>query len=138
VTPAIRVPELVGYHTEFEGPALYNLSFVLAMNEDVYAGLPEDLRAIVDEQSGLAFSIFAGGTQADADIPARQVAVDMGNEITTITETGPWRDAVQPIYDSWIADMEAQGRDGQALIDRARELMAEYDPSMDSYAPVTN
>jgi TRAP-type C4-dicarboxylate transport system substrate-binding protein len=138
VTPSIKVPELVEYHTEFEGPGLYTLGFVLAMNEDAYEGLPDDLKAVVDAQSGEAFSIFAGGTQADADGPARQVAVDMGNEITTITETGPWRDAVQPIYDSWIADMEAQGRDGQALIDRARELMAEYDPSMDSYAPVTN
>jgi hypothetical protein len=33
---------------------------------------------------------------------------------------------VNPIYDTWIADMNAQGKDGQALIDEARALMAEY------------
>ncbi|KIT14987.1 TRAP transporter substrate-binding protein [Jannaschia aquimarina] len=138
VTPAIRVPELVEFHTEFEGPALYNLTFVLAMNEGTYDGLPDDLKQIIDEQSGQAFSIFAGGTQADADGPARQVAVDNGNEIVTISseQAEAWREAAQPIYDEWIAEMEGKGIDGQALIDRARALMEEYDSSLDTYAPL--
>jgi len=33
---------------------------------------------------------------------------------------------VQPIYATWIADMQTKGIDGQALIDEARALMAEY------------
>ena len=138
VTTSLKVPELVGYHTEFEGPALYVLTFVLAMNKDTYESLPDDLKAVIDEQSGQALSIFAGGTQADADGPARQIAVDAGNEIITISEADAqeWRDLVEPIYQTWIADMEAQGKDGQALIDRARALMEEYDPSMDTYAPL--
>ncbi len=41
-------------------------------------------------------------------------------------ETRVWRDASQPIYDSWIADMDSKGIDGQALIDEARELMDAY------------
>ena len=136
VTPAIRVSELVGYHTEFEGPALYTLTFVLAMNEGVYEGLPDDLKQIVDEQSGTAFSIFAGGVMQDEDAPARQIAVDAGNEIITVSEEDAqeWAEIVQPIYDGWLAEMEAAGRDGQALIDRARALMDEYDPSMDTYS----
>jgi TRAP-type C4-dicarboxylate transport system substrate-binding protein len=128
VTTALKVSELVENHTEFEGPALYNLTFVLAMNKDKYEALPDDLKAVVDANSGLEFSIFAGGTQSDADGPARQVAVDNGNNIITIpeSETQVWHDLVQPIYDTWIADMEKRGIDGQALIDEARALMAEY------------
>ena len=127
VTSSLRVAELVSNHTEFEGPALYNLTFVLAMNSDAYNALPDDLRAIVDANSGLDFSIFAGGTQADADGPARQIAVDLGNNIITIdaaTAEAEWLPVVEPIYASWVADMAASGRDGQALIDRARELMS--------------
>ncbi len=129
VTFALKVPELVKNHTEFEGPALYNLTFVLAMNNDVYNGLPDDLKAVIDQNSGLDFSVFAGGTQSDADGPARQVAVDLGNNIITIAEsdTGEWRDLVAPIYDTWIEDMKGKGIDGQALIDEARALMAEYE-----------
>ncbi len=135
VTPALKVPELVGNHTEFDGPALYNLTFVLAMNKDVYDGLPEDLQQIIDDNSGLAFSIFAGGTQADADGPARQIAVDRGNNIITVSEedAAEWDALVHPIYESWVADMDGKGIDGQALIDQARALMSEYDPSMDTY-----
>ena len=136
VTGALKVPELVEFHTEFEGPALYTLTFVMAMNKDVYAGLPDDLRAVIDDNSGLAFSIFAGGTQAAADAPAREVAVEAGNEIFTVSEAEAvaWREAVQPVYDEWIAGIDAAGRDGQALIDRARALMAEYDPALDTYS----
>ena len=43
-----------------------------------------------------------------------------------MTDTGPWRGLVEPIYADWIADMKGKGIDGQALIDEARALMAEY------------
>ncbi len=128
VTPSIKVPELVKNHTEFEGPALYTLGFVLAMNKDRYESLPDDLKAVIDQNSGLDFSVFAGGTQADADGPARQVAVDMGNNIITVSEAdaAQWDELVQPIYETWVADMQTKGIDGQALIDEARALMEEY------------
>jgi len=131
VTTSLKVPELVHNHTEFEGPALYTLTFVLAMNNDVYNGLPDDLKAVIDQNSGLEFSVFAGGTQADADAPARQLAVDLGNNIITISEADAqeWRDVVAPIYDTWVADMATKGIDGQALIDEAKALMAEYQAS---------
>ncbi|SMY06928.1 TRAP transporter substrate-binding protein [Flavimaricola marinus] len=130
VTTSLRVAELVENHTEFEGPALYNLTFVLAMNNDAYNNLPADLQQVIDDNSGLEFSIFAGGTQADADGPAREVAVELGNNIITIdaaTAESDWLPLVQPIYDSWIADMAELGVDGQARIDQARALMAEYE-----------
>lgn len=131
VTPALKVSELVSNHTEFEGPAIYNLTFVLAMNKDKYDSLPDDLRAVIDANSGLEFSIFAGGTQADADGPARQIAVDLGNNIITVTEeqAQEWDAMARPVYDAWIADVETKGIDGQALIDQARALMSEYKPS---------
>jgi TRAP-type C4-dicarboxylate transport system substrate-binding protein len=128
VTPAVKIPELVTNHTEFEGEALYTLTFVMAMNKDRYESLPDDLKAVIDANSGLEFSIFAGGVMQDEDAPARQVAVDRGNTIITIpaSETEVWRAQVEPIYESWIADMTERGIDGQALIDEARQLMSDY------------
>ena len=128
VTAALKVPELVKNHTEFSGAALYTLTFVLAMNKDVYEGLPDDLKKVIDKNSGLEFSVFAGGTQADSDGPARQKAVDAGNNIITLDEaqTAEWRKLSQPIYDEWVADMKTKGLDGQALIDEARMLIEKY------------
>lgn len=129
VTTSLRVPELVSNHTEIEGPGLYTLTFSFAMNQDTYDSLPADLQEVVDRNSGLEFSIFAGGTQADADGPARQIAVDRGNNIITVSEEAAqeWRDVVTPLYERWVADMQGRGIDGQGLIDQARELMAEYE-----------
>jgi len=124
VTAALKIPELVENHTEFEGPALYNLGFVLAMNEDVFNGMPADLQAVVEANSGLEFSIFAGGTQSDADGPARENAVELGNNIITVTDTTEWEALVNPLYDTWIAEMATKDIDGQALIDQAKGLMS--------------
>jgi TRAP-type C4-dicarboxylate transport system substrate-binding protein len=128
VTAALKVPELVENHTEFTGNALYVLTFVLAMNKQKYESLPDDLKKVIDDNSGLEFSVFAGGTQADADGPARQAALDRGNNIITLDaeQTAVWREASQPIYDEWVADMNAKGIDGQALIDEARMLIDKY------------
>ncbi|PVH27824.1 TRAP transporter substrate-binding protein [Pararhodobacter oceanensis] len=129
VTGSLRVQELVENHTEMEGTGLYTLTFSFAMNQDVYDGLPADLQEVIDNNSGLEFSIFAGGTQADADAPARAAAVERGNTIVTVSneDAEQWAEVVQPIYASWVADMDSRGLDGQALIDQARDLMADYE-----------
>jgi hypothetical protein len=58
------------------------------------------------------------------------LAVDAGNNIITVSGDGlqEWKDASQPVYDEWLADMESKGIDGQALIDEARALMDAYKP----------
>ncbi|MEM6940690.1 MAG: TRAP transporter substrate-binding protein [Pseudomonadota bacterium] len=129
VTPALKIPELVGHHTEFEGNALYSLTFVLAMNKDRYEGLPDDLKQVMDENSGLEFSIFAGGVMEDNDAPARDIALQAGNSIVTVSgdDLTAWQEIAAPIYDEWIAEMKDRGIDGQALIDEAKALMDAYD-----------
>ncbi len=129
VVPSIKVHELVSSHTEFEGPALYTMTFVLAMNKEKYESMPEDLRAILDANSGLELSVWMGGIQQSYDAPGREAALELGNEIVTVSQdaAAEWSDLVNPIYASWVADMESKGIDGQARIDEARALMAEYE-----------
>jgi TRAP-type C4-dicarboxylate transport system substrate-binding protein len=128
VTTALKIPELVGNHTEFPGNALYVLTFVLAMNKDRYDSLPEDLRKVIDDNSGVEFSVFAGGVMEDYDAPARKLAADRGNNIVTLTEeeAAAWQTVAAPIYNEWVAEMSEKGIDGQALIDEARMLIDKY------------
>ena len=130
VTAALKVPELVENHTEFTGKALYTLTFVLAMNKEKFESMPADLQKIMDDNSGLEFSVFAGGTQADSDGPSREMALDLGNNVITLNaeQTAEWRELSQPIYDNWLADMAEKGKDGQALIDEATMLIEKYTP----------
>jgi TRAP-type C4-dicarboxylate transport system substrate-binding protein len=127
VTAALRVSELVGNHTTFGDASLYTTSFIFAMNQDAYDGLPEDLRAIIDEASGAEFSAFAGRVMQEYDEPARIIAEDRGNTIIELSEeqVAEWREAAAPTVDAWIAEMDAAGMDGTGLVERARALIAE-------------
>jgi len=128
VTAALKVPELVKNHTEFSNKALYTVTFVLAMNKAKYESLSDEMKKAIDENSGEEFSVFAGETQAGADGPAREKAAAAGNNIITLTdeEVAKWREAAQPVFDKWIADMDSKGIDGKALIAEAQELIAKY------------
>src|SRR5690606_25825577 len=103
---------------------LYTAAFVLAMNKARYDTLPEDLRAIIDANSGREISAMFGRIQQAADAEGKAVAAARGNAILTLNpaETERWKTAAQPVIDAWFADMEAKGIDGRALFDKARAL----------------
>ena len=128
VVPALKVQELVTYHTEFPGDALYTLAFIFAMNNDSYQALPADLQAVIDANSGLEFSAFAGRTQQNDDAPGRALAQERGNTIITLTDqqVAAWRAASQPTIDSWIAEADAAGIDGTGLYQEATALIAKH------------
>ena len=128
-TTAIRLSELVSNHTEFTGDeALYTAAIVLVMNKAKYEALPDDLRAIIDAESGAKLSAFATQVMWDMDAPAREIAVNAGNTIVQLdeAEVARWKEASQPVIDRWIADMDAKGIDGAALIEQAKSLIAKH------------
>lgn len=128
VTGALKVAELVENHTEFEGPAIYTTTFIFAMNRETYAQLPDDLKAVIDAESGAAFSRLAGAQMQADDAASREAALDLGNNVITISEVeaAPWREAAAATTAGWVAEMEAKGIDGAALVARAEALLAEH------------
>lgn len=129
VTTAIRLSELVSNHTEFSGDeSLYTAAIVLVMNKAKYEALPDDLRAILDAESGAKLSAFATQVMWDMDAPAREIAANAGNTIVQLdeAEVARWKEASQPVIERWIADMDAKGIDGAALIEQAKSLIAKH------------
>lgn len=128
VTGALKVPELVTNHTEFGGDtALYTTSFIFGMNKAKYASLPDDLKAVIDANSGVETSAWFGRQMQADDAPARQFAEDLGNNIITLSDeqTDAWKAAARGTIDTWIADMDEKGLDGTGLRARALELIGE-------------
>lgn len=129
VTTSIRLPELVSHHTEFSGDeALYTATIVLVMNTAKYEMLPDDLKAVLDAESGEKLSAFAAQVMRDMDQPARDIAVNAGNGVVTLDEAEitRWKEAAQPVIDRWESEMEGKGIDGSALIGKARELIKKH------------
>ncbi len=129
VTPAIRLSELVGNHTEFSGDeALYTAAIVLVMNQAKYDAMPDDLKAILDAESGAKLSTFASQVMWDMDPGARGIAEKAGNAITILdeAEVTRWKEASQPVVDGWISDMNEKDIDGAALIEQAKALIKKH------------
>ncbi len=128
VTPSIRLTELVKNHTEFGSKeALYTATIVLVMNKQKYEALPDDLRAILDAESGAKLSGIAADIMFIDDKPGRDIAVAAGNSIVVLdnAEVDRWKAASAPVVERWTAEMQGLGIDGSALIDQARALIAE-------------
>lgn len=129
VTAAIRLSELVGHHVEFSGDeSLYTATIITVMNRDKYDSLPEDIRAAIDAESGMALSEFAAQVMWDYDKPARELAVEAGNTIVQLDadEVARWKAKAEPVIDRWVADMDAKGIDGRALIEQAKALIVKH------------
>ena len=129
VTPALKVAELVDTHTEFAGDtALYTAAFVLAMNQAKYDSLPDDLKKVLDDNTGAEFSAYAGKTMADFDAPGRKIAEGTDNDIVVLdeAEVARWKAIAETVRDNWFEEMDSKGIDGEALYAKAQELIAKY------------
>lgn len=127
VTVPLRVAELVDNHTGFNSkPGLYTATFIVTMNKDSYNNLPDDLKAVMDANSGPDVSAMFGAVMDTGDIIGREIAEASGNTITALddVEKARWMAAAQPVVDEWLVEMEALGIDGQALIDSAKSLIS--------------
>ncbi len=129
VTPSIKVAELVKNHTEFSGDqALYTATIIAAMNWDSYNKLPDDLKKIIDEESGLKLTVLAADEMLAGDAPGRAIGEKAGNNIIVLdeAEVARWKEAAAPVREEWLADMKTKNIDGEALIKQADELITKY------------
>lgn len=129
VTRPLRVSELVDSHTEFTGDrGFYTAFFIFAMNKASYEALPDDLKKVIDDNSGMVASRWLGRVMDEGDISGRKIAVDRGNTIITLdeAETQRWKDASKVVVDGWIADMAERDVDGAALIADAKAMIAKH------------
>jgi TRAP-type C4-dicarboxylate transport system substrate-binding protein len=128
VVPAVKVQEVAKFHTETDPnlPAMYTAVFLLAMNRNTYDGLPPELKAVIDRNSGLALSAQAGRLWEEQKAPARKLALERGNSVYVVPagELVNWQRAAQPVIAEWIADMNRRKLDGDALLADARALLA--------------
>ncbi len=128
VSVPLKMSELVANHAGFEGePGLYTAAFVLTMNSDAYNALPDDLKAVIDANSGPETAALFGKALDDADIIGRQIAEERGNSIVALSDADKteWQAVADTVVAGWINDMSALGVDGQALIDDFTAKLAE-------------
>ncbi|WP_208347648.1 TRAP transporter substrate-binding protein [Pseudaestuariivita rosea] len=123
MSPSLKLDELTDSHTDVAGDkSLYNLYFVWAMNKAKYDSLPDDLKAVIDANSGFAASAWAGRAHDTGDVEGRDTMAAAGNDIAEISaeETAKIQDLGEAVIADWIQEVTRKGLDGAALIADAR------------------
>jgi TRAP-type C4-dicarboxylate transport system substrate-binding protein len=126
VSLPLKIHELVGYHMEFEdGTRLGTAVFLYGMNKARYESLPDDLKSVIDQNSGANIAEEIGQVWMDVEAPGREAAIEAGNEFIKwpVADKPEWQAAVQPAIDRWKTEVTGAGIDGQALLEAATEAV---------------
>lgn len=133
IVPPLKVHELVGSHTQIGGDrALYNTYFIWAMNHDSYNNLPDDLKAIIDANTGRDTSGWAGRAMDTGDDVGEAVVTATDNTVHTLDDTvvAELRAIGEDVTQAWIDELSGHGLDAAAMVETARALVAKYDEGM--------
>ena len=128
VVPAVKIQELVKYHSETDPaePAFYTSVFIFAMNQAKYDSLSPDLKKVIDRNSGQSLSAMAGKAFLQADAEGKKTTAKNTTNVIPKAELENWKKTAQPLFDQWVADMNAKGYNGKQMLDGARALIAKY------------
>lgn len=129
VTP-LKLQEITKFHVE--GPKgavkMSNTIFVMAINQARYDSLPADLKKIIDQNSGIETSRWAGKVFDGPEPAARKIAEDRKNTFITLSadEYKRWMKATENVDDDWVKDVAAKGANGKALLEEAKALLRKH------------
>ena len=130
-TPAIKLTEIARYSLDVPigEPRISNTIFAFGMNPAKYNSLPPDLKKVIDDNSGLAVSAWAGEVGFDAIVePFKKAAIERGNTLAYLSEAEfqRWVKASDPVDDQWFKEAAAKGADGPKLKAEAKALVQQY------------
>lgn len=97
-----RLNEQLSSHTEL---ALYTLAFIATMNNNAYARLPDKLKAVIDQNSGMTWARTMGRKLDDLDAAGRAEAVAAGHTINTINklmENPQWKTVLEKVVNDYL------------------------------------
>lgn len=130
VSTALKLQEICKTHTETppNKPKQSYAFFVFAMNSARYNNLPPNLKKVIDQNSGLEASKWAGKLFDTFTEPARKIAVERHNPINILSdaEYRRWVKATESVDDGWIKEVNAKGANGKALLEDAKTLLKKY------------
>lgn len=125
-----RLNEQLSHHTAL---SLYTLSFITTMNPSSYQKLPDDLKAIIDRNSGMGWATAMGRKLDQLDAQARQEAIEKGHsfhQVDNPAQNPQWQPVLDAVTDRYIAELSAQSMPAQEVYDRARALTGSCDTSV--------
>ncbi|MEM8630648.1 MAG: TRAP transporter substrate-binding protein [Pseudomonadota bacterium] len=127
IVPAIGVHDLTTCSvTAMDGNRFGTAIFLLAMNKDSYDALPDDLKAVIDANSGAVLGETSGVLWDSIEAGGISAQTGSGSPIEALDEasTASMLELADAVEARWIEEANSKGLDGAALVEAAKAAMA--------------
>jgi TRAP-type C4-dicarboxylate transport system substrate-binding protein len=105
----------------------YTTAMFVVMNKRKWNALPEDVKKVFDDVSREWIAV-AGKAWDDADVEGHEYAKELGNTTSKLSakESALWEQAVRPVVDGYIKDMDSKGLPGKQAVREVESLIHKY------------
>lgn len=120
-----KYAEMCKYVTMLNGPVY---PFAVVMNMDKWNSLPKDVQAVFDEM-GTQQSAWTGvymDNHVDESIEWSKKNHNIEITVLPKAEKAKWDSKLKPLMDKWIADAEAKGLPGKAIVSDIQDFSLMY------------
>lgn len=128
IVPALKLQELDKFVTELpDGDRFGTAIFMFAMNKDSYNNLPDDLKKVIDDNSGMKVAAEIGTMWEDFEKTGDEALAGAKVEriVLSADEAAKFKASNEKVVARWIEESKTKGFDGAALVEKARAAIAE-------------
>lgn len=129
LVPALKLHELTDFSAEGADGSRFGTSVLLfAMNKERYAGLSDELRAVIDAESGRSLAVLAGEAWDRVEAAGKALQAGEGGRVIGLDPAAKADFDTRSLaaVDRWIDEAEDHGIDGRSLVDAARAAVAAH------------
>jgi TRAP-type C4-dicarboxylate transport system substrate-binding protein len=119
-----KLAELLKYGTEAD---FYTMTMMVVMNKRKWNSLPDDVKKVIDETTGMAMSVEAGKVYDTVRPIMKNLCLKKGMQAIELpaAEKRKLEALTIPLRNEWIKDMASRGLPGAEVLDAAIEFLNE-------------
>jgi TRAP-type C4-dicarboxylate transport system substrate-binding protein len=113
-----KLAEILKYGAEAD---FYTMTMMVAMNKRKWDSLPDNIKKIIDDTTGMAMSQEAGRVYDVTNTPMKNLCLKKGMQAIQLApgEKEKIQKLTIPLRNEWIQEMDAKGLPGKAVLDAA-------------------
>jgi TRAP-type C4-dicarboxylate transport system substrate-binding protein len=129
IIPPLKLQEVTKFQIEGLNKVRFGTTtFQVSMNKNSWAKLPPDVQKAFEANNGEARWRAVGKVWTDSEEGGIAMATKRGNKHVQLSEAelGLFKQKLEPVVQRWVDEVKTKGIDGNALVNKARALVAKY------------
>jgi TRAP-type C4-dicarboxylate transport system substrate-binding protein len=119
-----KLAELLKYCTETD---FYTMTMMIVMNKRKYDSLPDDIKKMIDQTTGIVMSRDAGKLYDEMKLVEKEQCLEKGMQTIQLPpeDVKKLQALTMPLREEWVKEMDNKKLPGKAVLDAAVRYVAE-------------